>query len=73
MSSLSDLSKLAQNLLQPQNDNSILPATTLSEWLKPTFNYWDGVSQVGMPWEIRRLKIPFHRRTQIFSKGAFNN
>ena len=69
MSSLSDLTKLAQNLLRPQNDNSLLSATTLREWLKPLFSFWDGASFVGMPWEIRRIKIAFHRRTQLFSKG----
>jgi hypothetical protein len=67
-SSLSDLVLLAQNLLNPESNSSLLPPTTVLEWFKPTHDFEDGVSSVGIPWEMTRIRMSFGRAVEEFSK-----
>jgi len=68
MSSLADLVLLAQSFLDPTSESALLPPLTMLEWLKPTHDFWDGISSVGLPWEMTRRGLSFGRTTDEFSK-----
>lgn len=70
-SSLSDLALLAKSILNPRSKPSILSPMTTSEWLKPVVNLFDGVTSVGIPWEITRTTLPYGRTTEEYSKGQY--
>jgi hypothetical protein len=39
------------------------------EWLKPVYNFFDGFTSVGIPWEINRIRLAFDRTTEEYTKG----
>jgi len=69
-SSLSDFVKLSQNLLDPTSKAALLSPPTMLEWLKPIFNFWDGVTSVGIPWEITRTRHAFGRTIEEYKKSG---
>jgi len=40
------------------------------EWLKPIFNFWDGITSVGIPWEITRTRHAFGRTIEEYTKAG---
>lgn len=74
MSSLADLIKAAQSFLDPTSTNALISFTTMKEWLRPLYNFGDGVTSVGSPWEIHRTKLPFGRVVDEYIKrGAISS
>jgi len=70
MSSLSDLVLLAKSFLNPASESSLLTPITMLEWLKPVHDFWDGITSVGLPWEMTRRSISFGRTIDEFSKSG---
>jgi hypothetical protein len=73
MSSLADFVILATSFLDPTKPNALVPKITMLEWLRPLYNFWDGTTSVGIPWEITRFKIDFARTAEEYSKGVYHS
>jgi len=64
---------LAQSFLNPTSKTSLLPPVTMQEWLKPHYAFPDGVTSVGIPWELTRTRQTFGRTIEEYSKsGSFS-
>lgn len=68
MSSLSDLVKVMQTLIDPRRPESLLRPSTVREWMKPLHSFWDDYQEVGPMWEIFRVKDSFGRYSRQFVK-----
>ncbi|KAI9147440.1 Beta-lactamase-like protein sdnR [Paramyrothecium foliicola] len=71
-STAADLTRLGQSILK----SSLLAPSTTRSWLKPITHTADLYMSVGMPWEIRRLRLPLGRSgtrvVDLYTKnGAF--
>lgn len=71
MSSLADLAKLMQTLLNPSSADSLLSPYTLREWFRPLHAFWDDYSEIGAPWEIYKFRDSYGRVSRMFQKGEF--
>jgi hypothetical protein len=67
MSSLSDLSKLMQVLINPQRPGSILSPFTLREWMRPIHTWFDDYSDVGTLGDLQFNRLLW-QKTKIVSK-----
>jgi len=72
-STTSDLNNFLLSILSP--DSTILNPTTLRNWFKPSFPLPNGLSSVGIPWEIESRQYPSSVLTpgpvyQLYSKGG---
>ncbi|KAJ6579643.1 beta-lactamase/transpeptidase-like protein [Mycena vulgaris] len=68
MSSLSDYIKVMQTILDPTRPESLLPPHVVREWLRPLHGWIDEVTEVGMLWEIEKIKDSYARPIRIFQK-----
>nr|GAT50410.1 predicted protein [Mycena chlorophos] len=68
MSSLSDYTKLMQTLLDPTLSQSLLPPQVIREWLHPIHSWFDDTTEVGLIWEIEKIRDAYERPVQIFQK-----
>lgn len=71
MSSLADLIKVMQTLLDVRSTNGFLDPSTIREWLRPIHTWWDDYSEVGHVWEIYKFKDTFGRQSRMYQKGEF--
>ncbi|KAJ7775676.1 beta-lactamase/transpeptidase-like protein [Mycena maculata] len=68
MSSLSDYTKVMQTILDPTRPESLLPPYVIREWLRPLHGWMDETTEVGMLWEIEKIKDSYARPVRIFQK-----
>ncbi|KAF8587756.1 beta-lactamase/transpeptidase-like protein [Ramaria rubella] len=68
VSSLSDLVKLSQSLLNPSAEGALLPPKVMNEWLRTLHTYWDCHTSIGMLWEIYRTRDSFQQSVDVFQK-----
>ncbi|THH03569.1 hypothetical protein EW145_g6168 [Phellinidium pouzarii] len=68
MSSLSDLVKLMQTLIDPTRPERLLRPSTVREWMKPMYAWWDEYSEVGALWEIYKFKDSFGKTLRQYQK-----
>lgn len=68
MSSLSDLVKLMQVLINPQRPDSILLLFTVREWMRPIHSWFDDYSDVGALWEIYTSIDSYGRKQKLYQK-----
>ncbi|EIW81745.1 beta-lactamase transpeptidase-like protein, partial [Coniophora puteana RWD-64-598 SS2] len=70
MSSLRDLVRASQMLLDPEREGqvSVISERTLSEWLRPIHSWFDGFSEVGAVWEIYSSKDSYGRTQKLYQK-----
>ncbi|KAJ7499888.1 beta-lactamase/transpeptidase-like protein [Mycena latifolia] len=68
MSSLSDYIKVMQTILDPTRPESLLPSHVIREWLRPLHGWMDDTTEVGMLWEIEKIKDTYARPIRIFQK-----
>ncbi|KAJ7039382.1 beta-lactamase/transpeptidase-like protein [Mycena alexandri] len=68
MSSLSDYIKLMQTFLDPARPESLLPPHVMREWMRPLHGWVDETTEVGMLWEIEKIRDSYARPVRIFQK-----
>ncbi|KAJ7740566.1 beta-lactamase/transpeptidase-like protein [Mycena metata] len=68
MSSLSDYIKLMQTFLDPTRPESLLPPHVMREWMRPLHGWVDETTEVGMLWEIEKIRDSYARPVRIFQK-----
>ncbi|KAK7026569.1 beta-lactamase/transpeptidase-like protein [Favolaschia claudopus] len=68
MSSLSDYVKVMQTILDPARPESLLPPHVIREWLRPIQAWMDDTTEVGMLWEIEKIRDSYARPIRIFQK-----
>ncbi|KAJ7174631.1 beta-lactamase/transpeptidase-like protein [Mycena filopes] len=68
MSSLADYVKVMQTFLDPRRPGNLLPPHVLREWLRPLHAWEDGTTEVGMLWEIEKIRDSYARPVRIFQK-----
>lgn len=68
MSSLSDLTKLMQVLINPRRPESILSPFTVREWMRPAHTWFDDYSDVGALWEIYTSPDSYGRKQKLYQK-----
>ncbi|KAF7333048.1 Beta-lactamase/transpeptidase-like protein [Mycena venus] len=68
MSSLSDYIKVMQTILDPTRPESLLPPHVIREWLRPLHGWMDETTEVGMLWEIEKIRDSYGRPVRIFQK-----
>ncbi|KAJ7476847.1 beta-lactamase/transpeptidase-like protein [Mycena galericulata] len=68
MSSLSDYIKVMQTILDPRRPESLLPPHVIREWLRPIHGWMDETTEVGMLWEIEKIRDSYARPIRIFQK-----
>ncbi|KAJ7983167.1 beta-lactamase/transpeptidase-like protein [Mycena polygramma] len=68
MSSLSDYIKVMQTILDPTRPESLLPPHVIREWLRPLHGWMDETTEVGMLWEIKKIRDSYMRPVRIFQK-----
>ncbi|KAJ7683520.1 beta-lactamase/transpeptidase-like protein [Mycena rosella] len=68
MSSLSDYIKVMQTILDPMRPESLLLPYVIREWLRPLHGWMDETTEVGMLWEIEKIKDSYARPIRIFQK-----
>jgi len=68
MSSLSDYIKLMKTLLDPSRSESLLPPHVIREWLRPLHGWSDDTTEVGMLWEIEKIRDTYGRHLRIYQK-----
>ncbi|KAG8221411.1 beta-lactamase/transpeptidase-like protein [Butyriboletus roseoflavus] len=68
MSSLSDLTKVMQVLINPQRPESILSPFTIREWMRPMHSWFDDYSDVGALWEIYTSTDSYGRKQKLYQK-----
>ena len=69
MSSLSDLIKVMQVLINPQRPDSILSPFTVREWMRPMHAWFDDYSEVGALWEIYSSTDSYGRKQKLYQKS----
>ena len=68
-SSLTDLTKLAQFLLNPGSIDGLLKRKTVDRWLKPIVSFEeDDLTELGMMWEILKHPDANQRLRHIYQK-----
>ncbi|EGO21816.1 hypothetical protein SERLADRAFT_474737 [Serpula lacrymans var. lacrymans S7.9] len=68
LSSVSDLVKVMQTLIDPSRPESAIPAITVREWLRPIHSWVDDYTAVGAPWEIIKPKDSYGRTQPLYQK-----
>ncbi|KAJ7618512.1 beta-lactamase/transpeptidase-like protein [Roridomyces roridus] len=68
MSSLSDYIKVMRTILDPTRPESLLPPHVIREWLRPIHGWMDDTTEVGMLWEIEKIRDSYSRPVRIFQK-----
>ncbi|KIY65470.1 beta-lactamase/transpeptidase-like protein [Cylindrobasidium torrendii FP15055 ss-10] len=68
MSSLADYIKLMQTILDPTRPESLLPPRVVREWLQPMHGFLDDETEVGLIWEIQKMKDSYGRPLRLFEK-----
>ncbi|KAJ7166073.1 beta-lactamase/transpeptidase-like protein [Mycena filopes] len=68
MSSLADYVKVIQTFLDPRRPGNLLPPPVLREWLRPLHAWEDDTNEVGMLWEIEKIRDSYARPVRIFQK-----
>ncbi|KAG9309359.1 beta-lactamase/transpeptidase-like protein [Chiua virens] len=68
MSSLSDLTKLMQILINPRRPESVLSPHTVREWMRPMHSWFDDYSEVGALWEIFSSIDSYGRKQKLYQK-----
>ena len=58
-----------QMLIAPSSAKGLLPAQTISEWLRPIHGFDDGLTEIGIPWEIVKLPDSHGIPRRFYSKG----
>jgi hypothetical protein len=69
-SSVADLSKVMQTLLNPASDDSLLKPSTVREWLRPAYAWIDDLTEVGLVWEILKIRDSYGRTQRVYQKCA---
>ena len=67
-SSLGDLVKLMQTLLNPEREESILPTHSVREWLQPVHPLFDDDTEIGAPWEIYKIRNKWGQVQRLYEK-----
>ncbi|KZV92719.1 beta-lactamase/transpeptidase-like protein [Exidia glandulosa HHB12029] len=70
MSSLADLVKSQQILLDPSRKGSNISPYTVREWMRPLYSFADDFYEVGHVWEIVKRKDSFGRTYRIYEKNG---
>lgn len=70
-SSLRDLATVMQTFLDPSRNNSLLLPSVMREWLRPIHGFPDDLSEIGAPWEIKKLPNSFGSPRRLFAKGEW--
>ncbi|KZV99272.1 beta-lactamase/transpeptidase-like protein, partial [Exidia glandulosa HHB12029] len=70
MSSLADLIKSQQILLDPSRKGSNISPYTVREWMRPLYSFADDFFEVGHVWEIVKRKDSFGRTYRIYEKNG---
>lgn len=70
--SLADMELMIQMLLQASGDGSILNPATMREWLRPATALWDDEFEMGLPWEIFKLRNTHGRVERLFTKSEYS-
>ncbi|KAH7922968.1 beta-lactamase/transpeptidase-like protein [Leucogyrophana mollusca] len=70
MSSLSDLVKLMQVLIDPSRSESPVSPTSVREWMRPLHTWYDDFSEVGLVWEIESIRDAYGRKQEVFAKAG---
>lgn len=71
MSSLSDLVKVMQVLLNPRRPESIVSPFTVREWLRPMHSWFDDYSEVGALWEIYSSRDSYGKKQKLYQKSEY--
>ncbi|KAG8987014.1 hypothetical protein FRB94_002810 [Tulasnella sp. JGI-2019a] len=69
-SSLRDLAKVMQTFLVPSRADSLLSSYTMREWLRPLHAFPDDTTEMGAPWEIRKIADMYGRPRRWYGKGG---
>lgn len=68
-SSLEDMTKFAQFLLNPSSIDGLLKRKTVDRWLKPIVSFEeDDLTELGMMWEILKHPDANHRLRHVYQK-----
>ena len=70
-SSLYDLAKVMQTLIDPTRPESVLRPSTVREWLRPIHTFWDDLSKICMLWEIESVRDSYGRKVDLYEKCEF--
>ncbi|EIM90913.1 beta-lactamase/transpeptidase-like protein [Stereum hirsutum FP-91666 SS1] len=68
--SLADMELMMQMMLDTSKNNSILTPATMREWLRPVSALWDDEFEMGLPWEIFKLRNTHGRVERLFTKSG---
>lgn len=71
-SSVSDLSNAVRFLLNPATatGSRIIRASTLREWIRPSFPQYDNVSETGLVWEILKFSDRYGQTQRFYGKSG---
>ncbi|CCA69463.1 hypothetical protein PIIN_03363 [Serendipita indica DSM 11827] len=69
-SSVADLSKAVQSLLNPSKLKSILSPATKREWMRPVHVFPDHQTESGMGWEIFKFDDSHGREQRYYTKSG---
>lgn len=67
-SSLGDLIKFMQTLLNPDRSESLIPREVVREWLRPVQPMFDDITEMGAPWEILKMKNKWGKVQRLYEK-----
>jgi len=68
LSSVADLVKVMQIILDPERHDSVISPYSSREWLRPTHAWMDDMTEVGLLWEITKVTDLRGRRRRIYQK-----
>ena len=68
-SSLADMELMVQMMLNSAQNTSVLNPATLREWLRSTSQLWDDEFEMGLPWEIFKIRNTHGRVERLFTKS----
>ncbi|KAG8987013.1 hypothetical protein FRB94_002809 [Tulasnella sp. JGI-2019a] len=69
-SSLRDLAKVMQTFLVPSRAGSLLSSYSMREWLRPLHAFPDDMTEMGAPWEIRKITDTYGRPRRWYGQGG---
>ncbi|KAL5499258.1 hypothetical protein ACEPAH_1776 [Sanghuangporus vaninii] len=70
MSSMADLVKTIQTLIDPSCPGALIRPYTIREWMRPMHSWWDDYSEVGGLWEISRIADSNRRTVKLYQKSG---
>ncbi|KAG8888142.1 hypothetical protein FRB98_008334 [Tulasnella sp. 332] len=69
-SSLRDLETVMKTFLVPSRSDSLLSPYSMREWLRPLHPFSDDLTEIGAPWEIRKIIDSYGRPRRWYGKGG---